>query len=96
MTHEYVQQYYMDGHTHTQRICLWINIISSTDQTSALNQIAVFPSQEPKGEYSKLDPQKPLEFEDDEVDEDPSPDIDDLEATDLIRFAYQIATGMVS
>lgn len=52
------------------------------------------PSQEPKGAYSKLDPEKPLEFEE-EPEEDLYPDIDDLEPTDLVDFAYQIATGMV-
>ena len=39
---------------------------------------------------------KPLEFEDDELNENLYPDVDDFEATDLIQFAYQIATGMVS
>lgn len=48
--------------------------------------------QEAKNEYSKLDPKK---FPEEEEEEDAYPDLGDLEANDLIQFAYQIATGMV-
>lgn len=49
-------------------------------------------------EYSHLDPvvspPQPLD-DSDEEDEDAYGDLEDLDANDLMQFAYQIATGMV-
>ena len=50
--------------------------------------------QEARNEYSRLDPRK-ADFPEEEEEEDAYPDLGDLEANDLIQFAYQIATGMV-
>ena len=54
--------------------------------------------QEPKNEYSHLDPALspplPANLEEEE-EEDIYEDLGDLETHDLMQFAYQIATGMV-
>ena len=54
--------------------------------------------QEANNEYSHLDPEKKTESEEplNEEDEDPYTEVGELEANDLMQFAYQIATGMVS
>ena len=58
--------------------------------------------QEPDGAYSKLDAKKEesgdeVEVEEEEEEEeDPYQILGDLAPTDLMQFAYQIATGMVS
>jgi hypothetical protein len=54
--------------------------------------------QEPKDEYSHLDPNKEPQTageEDLEDQEDIYEDLGDLDGNDLMQFAYQIATGMV-
>lgn len=51
--------------------------------------------QEPKNEYSHLDPKRAAQEEEEEEEEDLYPDLGDLESNDLIQFAYQIASGMV-
>ena len=48
--------------------------------------------QEAKNEYSKLDPKK---FPEEEEEEDAYPDLGDLEANDLIQFAYHISPGTI-
>ncbi len=54
--------------------------------------------QEANNEYSHLDPEKKAISEEiqQEEDEDPYMELGELEANDLMQFAYQIATGMVS
>ncbi len=58
--------------------------------------------QEASNEYSHLDPQKGVEQkvveaadENEDGEEDPYMELGELEANDLMQFAYQIATGMV-
>lgn len=52
--------------------------------------------QEPKGEYSHLDPSNAKEAEAEaEKEEDIYEELGDLDGNDLMQFAYQIATGMV-
>ena len=51
--------------------------------------------QEPKNEYSHLDPASAKEAEVAEEDEIYA-ELGDLDGNDLMQFAYQIATGMVS
>ncbi len=55
------------------------------------------PPQEASNEYSHLDPQKGVEAADENEggEEDPYMELGELEANDLMQFAYQIATGMV-
>ena len=57
--------------------------------------------QEAKNEYSHLDPARspPVQLADndgEDEEEDIYDDLGDLESTDLMQFAYQIATGMVN
>ena len=56
--------------------------------------------QEAKNEYSHLDPvlSPPVQLagdDDEDEEEDIYDDLGDLDSTDLMQFAYQIATGMV-
>ena len=51
--------------------------------------------QEPNNEYSHLDPVVSPPPPQDDSDEEIEEDLGDLDANDLMQFAYQIATGMV-
>jgi len=54
--------------------------------------------QETSTEYSHLDPLKPPgpHPQGEELEEDIYADLGDIDGNDLMQFAYQIATGMVS
>ena len=71
-------------------------LLSSSSSSLYLSlSLSLSPShQEPATAYSHLDPKK--EPEEEEEDNSGYKDLGDIEPDDLIRFAYQIASGMVS